>query len=43
MNLASTILPIVLFLSVFFVFSFVILMRDLKRIRKHLRDRVSET
>jgi len=43
MNFVSTILPIIFFIFVFFVFSFVILAKDLNRIRKELKGKESET
>lgn len=42
MDFANTILPILFFIFVFFVFSFVILARDLHKIRKQLKGKESE-
>ncbi len=43
MNFVSTILPIIFFIFVFFVFSFIILARDLHRIRKQLKGKETGT
>ena len=43
MNFVSTVLPIIFFIFVFFVFSFIILARDLNKIRKQLKGKETET
>ena len=43
MNFVGTILPIIFFIFVFFVFSFIILARDLNKIRKQLKGKETET